>query len=192
MEICGEYLMQHTDRDLFSYFRVHYRHFFPCLRDRTRFARQAADLWQIKAAIQRWLVEISGQTLDPLQSIDTLPLLVCTYTRAPRDRYFPLVADYSHCAAKKLDHYGFKLGLRISRRGMITHYPLLVARPHDINHLDAPVEGFSGIAPTDKGFIDVYRQAQLAERHAVKVVTPQRSNMESGVTSPASDQSSAY
>jgi len=83
-----------------------------------------------------------------------------------------LKADYGHCAAKKLDYYGFKLGLRISRYGMITHYPLLAARPHDINHLKALVEGFSGIAPADKGFIDAYRQAQLAERHGVRVITP--------------------
>ena len=192
MEICGEYLKLHTDSDLFAYFRAHYLHFFPSLRDRSRFVRQAADLWQIKARIQQRLVEISGQALDPVQSIDTLPLPVCTYTRAGRDRCFPMVADYGHCAAKKLDYYGFKLGLRISRCGMITHYPLLSARPHDINHLDALVEGFSGVVPADKGFIDAYRQAQLAERHAVKVITPQRVNMKESHHSPRLMKASAY
>jgi hypothetical protein len=177
MEICGEYLKLHTDRDLFAYFRAHYLHFFPSLRDRTRFVRQAADLWQIKAQIQQRLVLISGQALDPVQPIDTLPLPVCTYTRAARDGCFRLEADYGHCAAKKLDYYGFKLGLRISRCGMITHCPLLSARSHDINHLDALVEGFSGIVPADKGFIDAYRQAQLATQHAIEVITPVRTNM---------------
>jgi len=82
-ELTGTFrLKHHTDRDLFDYFRAHCRHFFPRLRDRTRFVRQAADLWQIKAAIQRRLVEISGQAFDPVQSIDTLPLPVCTYARA--------------------------------------------------------------------------------------------------------------
>ena len=35
----------------------------------------------------------------------------------------------------------FKLGVRVSRIGMITDYPLLSASPHDINHLGALIEG---------------------------------------------------
>jgi hypothetical protein len=37
---------------------------------------------------------------------------------------------------KDLHHYGFKLGLRISRAGMIIAYPLLPTRPHDSQLLD--------------------------------------------------------
>ena len=177
MEICGEYFKFSIDKDLFSYFSSHYRHFFPALADRPAFVRQAANLWQIKAAIQRRIVAQSGQLDDPVQAIDTLPLPVCTYTRAFRDRCFKTLADFGHCAAKKMDYYGFKLGLRISRIGMITHYPLLAARPHDINHLDALVEDFTGLVPADKGFIDEYRQDLLAVRHQIKIVTPVRSDM---------------
>src|SRR3712207_5341890 len=90
MEICGEYFKHSTDKDLFDYFSTHYGHFFPALRERTRFVRQAADLWQIKAAIQQRLTIISGQASEPVQVIDTLPLPVCTYTRALRDRCFGL------------------------------------------------------------------------------------------------------
>lgn len=55
MEICGEYFKLGCDKDLFAYFHTHYRHFFPKLADRSMFVRQAANLWQIKAAIQkRW------------------------------------------------------------------------------------------------------------------------------------------
>jgi Transposase DDE domain len=112
-----------------------------------------------------------------VQIIDTLPLPVCGYTRSGRDRCFPTVADYGHCAAKKLDDYGFKLGLRIARCGMITHYPLLPARPHDIRLMDDLVEGFAGLVPADKGFIDAYRHALLAERHGAVVVTAPRQGM---------------
>jgi hypothetical protein len=35
-----------------------------------------------------------------------------------------------------MDYYGFKLGLRIARSGMVTYYPLLPARPHDIQFLE--------------------------------------------------------
>lgn len=100
MEICGEHFKHSTDKDLFDYFSQHYRHFFPALRDRTRFVRQAADLWQIKAGIQQRLTVSSGQARELVQVIDTLPLPVCTYTRALRDRCFPLLAGFGYCAAK--------------------------------------------------------------------------------------------
>ena len=69
---------------------------------------------------------------------------------------------------------------------MITHAPLLAARPHDVNHLEALVEEFtSGLVPADKGFIDQYRQGLLAERQALLVVTPWRARMAESVHSPA-------
>jgi hypothetical protein len=178
IEICGEYFKLECDKDIFAYFHKHYLHFFPKLTDRTLFVRQAANLWQVKAAIQKRLVLVSGQANDPIQVIDTLPLPVCVVTRARRDRCFKTEADFGYCAAKDLHYYGFKLGLRISRLGMITHYPLLAARPHDIQSLDTLLEGFEGIAPADKGFIDEYRHPLLLERHRILVVTPARKNMQ--------------
>src|SRR6516164_5058789 len=171
MEICGEYFKLPSDKDIWQYFRAHYRPFFPALGDRTRFVRQAA--------IQQRLTYISGQAKDPIQPIDTLPLPVCGYTRSGRDRCLKPYADYGYCAAKDMYYYGFKLGLRISRMGMITQFPLLAARPHDINHLEALVEDFSGLVPADKGFIDTRKHALLAERHALLVVTPPRARMQS-------------
>jgi len=37
--------------------------------------------------------------------------------------------------------YGFKIGLRVSLFGMVTHCPLLDARSHDINHAEELLEG---------------------------------------------------
>lgn len=184
IEICGEYFKMNCDKDIFAYFHTHYLHFFPKLTDRSLFVRQAANLWQVKAAIQKRLVCISGQAHDPVQVIDTLPLPVCVITRAGRDRCFAQEADFGYCPAKDLHYYGFKLGLRISRLGMITHYPLLAARPHDINALDTLLEGFEGLAPADKGFIDAYRHALLSERHGITVVTPVRKNMQTDLPKP--------
>jgi len=179
MEICGEFFKCSTDKDIFAYFRSHYAHFFPRLHDRSLFVRQAANLWQVKAALQQRLTVVSGQAEDPVQIIDTMPLPVCGYTRSGRDRCFKPDADYGHCAAKDLKYYGFKLGLRIARSGMITHFPLLPARPHDINFLDELVAGFVGHVPADRGFIDAVRQALLAERHGVIVITAPRRGMTS-------------
>ncbi len=178
MEICGEYFKLGTDEDLFDHFQAHYQAWFPQLRDRTLFVRQAANLWQVKALIQQRLTWVSGQAADPVQVIDTLPLPVCTIPRAPRDRAFKPAADYGYCAAKDLHYYGFKLGLRVARSGMIIHYPLLPARPHDVLLTDELVADFVGVVPADKGFIDAVRQALLAERHGVTLVTPPRKRMQ--------------
>jgi hypothetical protein len=92
MEICGEYFKCATDQDIFDYFRAHYRTWFPALTDRTLFARQAANLWQVKAALQQRLTVVSGQADDPVQVSATLPLPICSLIRAPRDRCFNLSA----------------------------------------------------------------------------------------------------
>ncbi|MCA9923781.1 MAG: hypothetical protein KC421_15495 [Anaerolineales bacterium] len=52
MEICGEYFGHHRDQDIYDYFQAHYCHYFPQLRERTGFIRQAANLWQVKMRIQ--------------------------------------------------------------------------------------------------------------------------------------------
>lgn len=178
IEICGEYFKLGTDEDIFDYFQAHYQDWFPTLHERTLFVRQAANLWQLKALIQRRLTEVSGQAADPVQVIDTLPVPVCVLTRAPRDRCFKAEADYGYCAAKALHYYGFKLGLRVARSGMIIHYPLLPARPHDVVLTDELVAEFAGVVPADKGFIDAVRQRLLAERHGVTLVTPPRKGMQ--------------
>ncbi len=120
---------------------------------------------------------VSGQAADAVQAIDTLPWPVCVYTRSQRDRCFKPEADYGYGAAKDLHDYGFKLGLQISRIGMIIHYPLLPARPHDSRLLDDLVAGFEGVVPADKGFLDTCRQQHLAQKRHVERVTPARRNM---------------
>jgi hypothetical protein len=177
IELCGEYFGFSRDEDIYAYFRAHYRHFFPRLGERSGFVRQAANLWGVKALIQQRLTVVSGQAGDEVQVIDTLPLPVCVYTRSSRDACFQPEADYGYCAAKKLHYYGFKLGLRISRLGMIIHYPLLPARPHDSQLLDDLIAGFEGIAPADKGFVDTFRQQELARKRHVQLLTPARKNM---------------
>ncbi len=66
-------------------------------------------------------------------------------------------------------YYGFKLGLRVSAVGMITHFPLLNARSHAVTHTNSLVEGFNGLCPADKGFIDPFRQPLLQQRYGVKI-----------------------
>lgn len=184
IDICGEYLGFFRDEDLFDYFYTHYRHFFPKLTERTKYVRQSANLAGAKMRIQQHITQISGQAEDECQIIDTMPLPVCTFTRAPRDRCFKPEADYGYCAAKQMKYYGFKLGLRISRLGMIIHFPLLPARPHDSQLLDDLIADYEGIVIGDKAFINGWRQEQLAKKRHVALVTGSRKNMSKQLPKP--------
>jgi hypothetical protein len=67
---------------------------------------------------------------------------------------------------------------------MILHFPLLAARPHDLNYLESLIEGFRGLVPADKGFIDLALQQHLTEHAGVRVVTPRKKNMKTSLHPP--------
>lgn len=184
IEICGEFFKLHSDSDIFAYFTAHYRAFFPNLTERTLSVRQAVNLHQLKQVIWQRLAHKSEQDKGSLQVIDTLPYPVGGFTRRFRLKCFRGIADVGHCAAKKMTYYGFKIGLRVSSIGMITHCPLLDARSHDVNHTEELLEAVSGLVAADKGFIDQDRQYYLAER-GTTLVTPSRSNSKDASPFPA-------
>jgi hypothetical protein len=177
LEVCGECFGYHADVDLYKYFYNHYRHFFAKLPERSLFVRQGANLWLIKQRIQQQLVSRFGQDKAAMQVLDTLPIPVCEYARRWRVRCCKPDADFGYCAAKELYYFGFKLGVRISPIGMITHYALLPARPHDLHVLDDLLAGFAGVALGDKGFINAFRQQELANKRSIELLTPSKRNM---------------
>lgn len=177
IEICGEFFKLSTDKDLFNYFKAHYQSWFPNLQDRTSFTRQAANLWRIKASIQQQIIRQANQVFAPLQVIDTIPLQVCQWIRGIRDKCFKPAADYGYCAAKDLHYYGFKLGLRCSRWGMITFAALLPARPHDVNFSEELAVSSASVILGDKGFLDPFRQQLLEDRYGIRLLVPKRKNM---------------
>ena len=182
IEICGEFFKHSTDKDLFNYFKAHYQDWFPELKDRTLFVRQAANLWQFKALIWQQIVKQADQLFANLQVIDTLPLPVCQWVRGVRDKCFPTLADDGYCAAKDLHYYGFKLGLRVSGIGMITSALLLPARPHDVNFTEELVGGLGKTMLGDKGFLDLWREELLQNRYGTDLIVPKRKNMKGQVT----------
>lgn len=177
IEICGEFFKHSTDKDLFNYFKAHYQEWFPNLRDRTSFVRQAANLWRFKALIWQQIVKNAEQSFANLQVIDTIPVSVCQWIRGIRDKCFPTFADYGYCAAKDQHYYGFKLGLRVSKLGMITFAALFPARPHDVNFTEELASGGGQTVLGDKGFLDPLRQQLLEDRYGTRLIVAKRKNM---------------
>ena len=60
MEIVAEYQGIETDVGSWQYFRQHWRGWFPSLKSRTTFVRQAANLLQYQAMLQQKLAEQLG------------------------------------------------------------------------------------------------------------------------------------
>ena len=73
-------------------------------------------------------------------------------TRSQRDRCFKPDADYGYCAGKDLHYYGFKLGLRISRAGMMgsVSYASESSRPHRHNALEVEMSFIKKTTPAGK------------------------------------------
>jgi hypothetical protein len=106
--VVGEFLGDDTDTQIWTYFRQHWAAWFPGLRSRSRFARQAANLWVATPALQERLNRVLGVMDDPVHLVDGFPVPVCVITRARRGVWFSEVADYGHCAAKDTTYYGLQ------------------------------------------------------------------------------------
>ena len=58
IEITGEWLGFHSDKDIWKYFKQHWSHLFPKLPDRSQFVRQTANLWVVKQQMHQHLVKL--------------------------------------------------------------------------------------------------------------------------------------
>lgn len=164
MEIVGAYLSLAQDSVLFAYFRRHYAHFFPRLRQvhRTTFVRQAANLWWVKERLWQWLLEAVAH--DPAFAIlDSLPLYACQFARAPRCRRFRGEAAYGKDHVVKQTFYGFRLHVRVCWPGVITRLCLAPANVPDPDAALALTEATQGVALGDRLFWRPHLRAELAQ-----------------------------
>jgi hypothetical protein len=95
VELAAEFRGIDTDRGAYAFFRRYHAAEFPNLPRvcRTTFARQAANLWRVKQLLQRRLfarLPAADRALDGqvLWVLDSFPLRVCRFRRAPAHRLF--------------------------------------------------------------------------------------------------------
>ena len=128
MELAGEFLGLDQDKALYCFFRQHYENFFPALQHvhRTTFLRQAANLWHLKEELwQRLLLRIPHDS--QLAIVDSLPLAVCRFARAPRCRRFRGEAAFGKDHLMHQTFYGFRLHVRLLWPGVISRFFLAPA-----------------------------------------------------------------
>ncbi len=126
IELAGEFLGLDTDQGIWAHFRRYHLAEFPMLArlDRTTFARQGASLWRVKQLLHEriaWLLPTRDPALGdaaPLWLIDSFPLRVCRFKRAPRHKLFRgLGAAFGHDPTGERLFFGFRVHLRCTDRG---------------------------------------------------------------------------
>ena len=179
MEIIGEFIKIDTDKGIWSYFRTHWKHFFPKIPSRTTFLRQAANLWHVKQLLQASLSRALGGTSDMLHIIDGLPMPVCSFGHAYRSKNFKGEASYGYCAAKDEHYYGFKGHIVINSLGVIAASNIASANVDERDVAPLITSPFKGVLLGDKGYIRPILTEETANHH-LNLITPTRNNMKKG------------
>ncbi|MBD2527795.1 IS982 family transposase [Nostoc sp. FACHB-133] len=176
MEIVAEYLGIDAEKDIWKYFHRHWLGWFPALKSRSAFIRQAANFWQYKQLVQQKLAAKLGAFECEIHLIDGLPMPLCSFNRAPRCRSFRAEADYGFCAAKKQTYYGFHGHLIVSVTGVISGFTLTRANGSEREALWDLVSRIRGELIGDKGYLSQFLAEELAQVGII-LRTPLRSNM---------------
>lgn len=155
MEFVGEMLGISTDKGIYSYFRAHFRHFFPRLKTihRTTFTRQASNLWACKERLWQMIVgAIPTHRDDTFFIVDSFPIPVCQFARAKRCRRFRGQAAFGHDELVRHTFYGFRCHMLIRWPGIITRLVLTPGNVHDLKALPDLVDGVQGLALGDRNY----------------------------------------
>ncbi|SRR5579875_170970 len=163
IEIVGSYLGLSQDQELFEYFGRHSSHFFPALLSihRSTFVRQAANLWAIKERLWMLLRDTLIRQDELVGIIDSMPLPVCRFARAPWCARFRGLACYGKDHADRQTFYGFRLHLRLGWPGVITHVFLAPANEADGEIAPVLLEGTQGLVLGDRNYWLPDMQASL-------------------------------
>lgn len=175
IEIVGEFLGIDTDSGLYRYFRRHFGDWFPELRSihRTTFVRQAANLWAVKRAFWQTLIQHIPQD-GLITVIDSFPVPVCRFARAPRCQSFKGLAAFGHDEVARQTYYGFRAHLCIRWPGVITDLRLTPANVHDTVAAELLLSDCIGWALGDRNYWKPALQDALREQ-GLFLLTPYKS-----------------
>jgi len=175
IEVVGEYLGLDTESNIFAHFCRHYSDWFPGLRKitRTTFTRQAANLWKVKQELWQGLAQQIEQDRC-ISIVDSFPVPVCRFARAPRSRSFGEVAAFGHDEVARQTYYGLRAHVRLAWPGVIVECVLAPANLHDTQAAEELLQGVHGFALADRN----YWKPELRERlqtQGLHLLTPYKS-----------------
>jgi hypothetical protein len=167
MEIVGEFLGIDTDKGLYLYFKRHYPHYFPKMREvhRTTFTRQAANLWKVKERLWEHLLEhellLAKELEEPLMIVDSFPIPVCKRSRSYRCKVMRELSERGRDT-----NLGKFLGMRahlvIEWPGIIVRASACGADVHDVHLAERLLDGMGrGLVLADRNYWSPMLREQL-------------------------------
>jgi hypothetical protein len=178
IEVVGEYLGLNQDKAIFDYFRRHYSHFFPALRQvhRTTFTRQGANLWLVKERLWQHFVRLTHHD-EELALIDSFPLPVCQFARAPRCRRLREMSAFGKDVIARQTFFGMRAHLRVCWPGVITRLELAPANVHELRVLGDLTYRTSGMAVGDRNYWSPQARVEL-KAQGIELLAPYRKRSE--------------
>ena len=150
----------------YQFVKRNYKPLFPHLIERSRYHRRSKSLFKLTNLIRQMLLLHLDVHLQQWHLMDSMPVPVCGYTRAGRAHHFAahfgVTHDtlYGHCAAKKLDFYGFRLHLMVTTQGIVAHFVLAPGSHHDVSVAPELLETYRPdiLIGADKGYVGLAKR----------------------------------
>jgi DDE family transposase len=160
-----------------AYIRANHGREFPKLVDQSQYNRRSRSLRYLVEKLRREWLALLGVG-DPKQLlVDTKPIPVMSYKRSKSHSDFAGSAAYGHCAARKLDYFGYKLVMLTTLDGLPVVYDLVSANTDERDAAQVVLERVKDCDIFgDKGFIGDVWQAQVRQHTGNRVWTPKRAN----------------
>ena len=163
-----------------GFIRANYRREFPQLVDQSHYNRRARSLRYLIEQLRRdWLSELGVN--DPKQLlVDTKPVPVLGYKRGKAHSDFAGSAGYGHCAARKLNYFGYKLVMLTTLDGLPVVYDLVSATTDEREAADVVLQQVKDCDLFgDKGFMGDDWQVEVRHQTGNRVWTMKRANQAS-------------
>lgn len=160
-----------------GYIRANYQAEFPKLVDQSQYNRRARHLRYLVEMLRReWLGALGVK--EPKQLlVDTKPIPVVGYKRSKTHSEFAGSAAYGHCAARKLDYFGYKLVMLTTLDGLPVIYDLVPANTDEREAAEVVLQRVKDCDIFgDKGFIGDDWQASIRQQTGNRIWTTKRAN----------------
>jgi hypothetical protein len=163
-----------------GFIRANYRREFPQLVDQSQYNRRARRLRYLIEQLRRdWLSELGVNNPKQLL-VDTKPVPVLGYKRGKTHSDFSGSAGYGHCAARKLNYFGYKLVMLTTLDGLPVVYDLVSANTDEREAAEVVLQRVKDCDIFgDKGFIGDDWQAEVRQQTGNRVWTMKRANQAS-------------
>jgi hypothetical protein len=163
-----------------GYIRANFSREFPNLVDQSQYNRRARSLRYLVEMLRReWLIRLGID--DPKQLlVDTKPIPVVGYKRSKTRSEFAGSASYGHCAARKLNYFGYKLVMLTTLDGMPIVCDWVPAHTDERQAATAVLQQLTDCDIIgDKGFIGDDWQAEIRQHTGNRVWTMKCANQTS-------------